>query len=180
MLTNFGIITIMKVINLFGEPGAGKSTTALGLAYFMSRSGISNELVTEYPKELFWEDRQNMLTEQDYIFAKQHRRLRRLISKVDYATTDSPLPLIASYTPDDFPPTFIPTVMDMFSRYHNVNFFIEREHQFDPSGRFHTEEQAEVQKEKILTLLEEYDIQTVHVASDTAVEEILAYLDLCH
>ena len=44
-----------KVINLFGGPGAGKSTTAAGLFYEMKVRDIKCELVTEYAKDMTYE-----------------------------------------------------------------------------------------------------------------------------
>jgi adenylate kinase family enzyme len=66
---------MMKVINLFGGPGSGKSTLAAGLFERMKIQGLSVELVTEYAKDMVWERRGNILDDQLYILAKQHRRL---------------------------------------------------------------------------------------------------------
>ena len=45
----------MKVINLWGGPGCGKSTTAAGLFSIMKMRGHKVELVTEYAKELTYD-----------------------------------------------------------------------------------------------------------------------------
>ena len=68
----------MKVINLFGGPGVGKSTTASGLFYEMKKARLEVELVTEYAKDAVWEGRTSLLDDQIYIFAKQQRRISRL------------------------------------------------------------------------------------------------------
>lgn len=81
----------MKVINLLSGPGAGKSTTAAGLFYQMKLKGINVELITEYAKDMTWEERYNTLSNQLYIFAKQYSRQLRVKNKVDYIVTDSPL-----------------------------------------------------------------------------------------
>jgi hypothetical protein len=44
----------MKVINLWAGPGAGKSTTAAGL-FLMKLTGRRVELVTEYAKEVVYD-----------------------------------------------------------------------------------------------------------------------------
>ena len=52
---------IMLVVNLFGAPGAGKST---GAAYIFSRLkmlGINAELVTEFAKDKVWENNQEAI-----------------------------------------------------------------------------------------------------------------------
>ena len=61
----------MKVINLLGEPGAGKSTTAAEIYACMKKQGYKVELVTEYAKEVLYEDRYRVIEDQVYIFAKQ-------------------------------------------------------------------------------------------------------------
>ena len=54
----------MKVINLVGGPGCGKSTTAAGLFYELKRRDYSVELVTEYAKSRVWEDSLRTLNDQ--------------------------------------------------------------------------------------------------------------------
>jgi hypothetical protein len=41
-----------KVINLYGGPGVGKSTTAVGLFYLMRRASIKCEYTSEYVKDV--------------------------------------------------------------------------------------------------------------------------------
>lgn len=48
----------MKVINLFGGPGIGKSTLAAGLFEHMKIAGFNVELVNEYAKDMVWEQRE--------------------------------------------------------------------------------------------------------------------------
>lgn len=58
----------MLVVNLFGVPGAGKST---GAAYVFSKlkmKGINAELVTEFAKDIVWENNSRGLKNQEYIF----------------------------------------------------------------------------------------------------------------
>jgi len=50
----------MKVINLFGGPGCGKSTAAAGLFHLMKSNHMSVELVNEFAKEIVWEN--NLVT----------------------------------------------------------------------------------------------------------------------
>ena len=88
----------MKVINLYGGPGSGKSTTAAGLYYRMKMAHHNVELVTEYAKDLVYADRlEGMLDQQEYIFAKQNNRLHRLRNKTDWVVTDSPILLSTVY-----------------------------------------------------------------------------------
>ena len=87
----------MKVINFYGGPGSGKSTKAAGLYYKMNMAGYSVELVNEFAKECVWEDNVPMLKDQLYMLAHQHRKILRLVDKVDYVVTDSPVLLSGIY-----------------------------------------------------------------------------------
>jgi adenylate kinase family enzyme len=86
-----------KVINLVGAPGAGKSTIASQLFSRMKWEGYDVELVSEYAKELVWEERMETMKNEVYLFGKQHQRLFRLKNKVQYIITDRPLILSQFY-----------------------------------------------------------------------------------
>ena len=77
-----------KVINFYGGPGSGKSTKAAGLYYKMNMAGFSVELNNEFAKECVWEDNVPMLKDQLYMLAHQHRKILRLVGKVDYVITN--------------------------------------------------------------------------------------------
>lgn len=64
------------IINLFGGPGSGKSTLASLIFSEMKLKNINCELVTEYAKQLTWQDRQNTLKNQLYVLGKQLERIR--------------------------------------------------------------------------------------------------------
>ena len=89
----------MKIINLFGGPGTGKSTTAAHLFAIMKWQGMKVELVSEYAKELTWDGRSNVLLDQLYVLAKQNRKLERLKNHgLDFVITDSPILMGLAYT----------------------------------------------------------------------------------
>ena len=132
----------MKVVNLFAGPGAGKSTTAAGLFHLMKLEGMSVELVTEYAKEMTWEKRNNILTDQLYILAKQHRRVLRLQNEVDYVVTDSPFLVGILYRNEHYSETLDRLVIELWNKYENVNFFLERVKAYVPVGRNQTEDEA--------------------------------------
>lgn len=80
-----------KVINLFGNPGSGKSTTASYLFSELKAKGYEVELVVDVAKDLVWDNDLYKLSNQLLVFSNQLQKLDRLIDKVDYAITDSPL-----------------------------------------------------------------------------------------
>lgn len=135
----------MKVINLFGGPGSGKSTTAAGLFYHMKMKGLNAELVAEYPKELFYSGVLEILTPygQKQIFAEQAHRLERLLGKVDYAIVDCSLLLSYIYgKPDPTNQTFLKLVTETYKQFDNVNIFIDRPDTYQTSGRMEDLAQA--------------------------------------
>lgn len=145
----------MKVINLFGGPGCGKSTTAAGLFHLMKLEDYNVELVTEYAKDMTWEERHNILQDQLYITAKQNRRLLRLQDKVEWIVTDSPLILGLNYmTPDYLGGTYKKLLLELNNSYNNINIRLIRTKSYNPIGRNQTELEAKEIDKNILQILE--------------------------
>jgi ATP:corrinoid adenosyltransferase len=71
----------MKVINLFVSAGAGKSTTALGVAHNLKINGYKVEYVSEYAKQLVMSGCQNLLAYQEHVFTNQLFRMNILKDK---------------------------------------------------------------------------------------------------
>ncbi len=169
----------MKIINLFGGPGIGKSTTAAGLFHQMKIAGKEVELVTEYAKDLIWSERTTMFSEQDYVFAKQNHRIRRLQGKVDWAITDSPIVLGHFYIDNNFPGKehFCNFINSMFDSYENINIFLQRVQTYNPNGRNETEEEAIHIDKLIQKFLIDNDVKYSSVrVDDNTIENILKIL----
>lgn len=157
----------MKVINLFGGPGTGKSTTAAGLFHIMKLRECNVELVTEYAKDLTWEKRHDVLGDQLYILAKQARRLTRLDGQVDFVVTDSPLLLGLIYQQDTyFPNTFAPFLLDVWNSFDNINFLLRRVKKYNPIGRNQTEEGAKEIDGDVERMLKMYRIGNMVLPAD--------------
>lgn len=143
----------MKVINLFGEPSAGKSTTAAGLFFQMKHLGVKVELVTEYAKACVWEGKKQTLDDQLYVTAKQNHQLERLRSQVDYIINDSPILLGIIYKRKSNFPSFDNLVKEVFDSYDNFNILLSRGKPYRTEGRMQTEDQAKVVASQIETML---------------------------
>lgn len=141
----------MKVINLYGGPGTGKSTTAAGLFNLMKLEGMNVELVTEFAKDITWEGHLNILEDQLYILAHQNRRLHRLRDKVDYIITDSPIIMGLVY--NRVIDSFKKYVFDLFNSYDNCNYWLLRTKPYSTVGRNQTEEEARKKDYEIRDLL---------------------------
>lgn len=132
----------LKVINLWAAAGAGKSTTAAGLFNMMKVLGLSVELVTEYAKDLTYAKDFGSLRNQLAILGEQDRRLRRLVGQVEWAITDSPLPLGIVYMTPEYRDWLTAATWCAFERYDNRNVFINRVKPYVQSGRNQTEAEA--------------------------------------
>lgn len=132
-----------KIINIIGEPSAGKSTLALELTANLKRQGINAELVTEFAKDLVWDNNLEALKNQEYIFAEQHKRIKRLVGKVDVIVTDSPLLLSTIYIETtDTCKSLINFIEDTVNTYDNDYYYLKRNHPYQQVGRIHTEDEA--------------------------------------
>ena len=134
-------------INLYGGPGAGKSTAAASLFAEMKKMGKSVELVTEVAKDFVWEERNKTLEIQPYITVKQYRNLYRLKGKVDYVITDAPILMGCVYAElyaNDLPRSYKDMIVDLHREVLNprIDIYLERAHAYDHVGRYQTEQQA--------------------------------------
>ena len=173
----------MNVINLFGEPGAGKSTGAAYIYSQLKMRGINVELVTEYAKDKVWEENTVVFKNQAYIFGKQFYRISRCEDKVDIIITDSPLPLSIIYNQNEnLTENFDKTVMDVFNSYNNINFLIKRTKPYSGIGRHEDEQEACELKENIQLMLKNQNIDVITINGDVegydfAIEKILSFIN---
>lgn len=170
----------MKVINLFGGPGVGKSTTGLVLAGLLKIEGFEAEYVPEFAKFAVWSDNQAALSDQIYMFAKQENRLHVLRDAgLDFVITDGPLPQALLYCPPGYFASYRQLVLDVFKSYQNINFFLERNPAlpYQQLGRLQSEEEAQTLCDKVLALCEEAGIELDrrHV-SPSLPQELLSHL----
>ncbi len=138
----------MRVVNLFGGPGCGKSTTAAGVFSQLKQLGVNCEYAHEWVKWPVWEKRTPIFDDQLYIFAKQHHMLHTLKDNVDIVVTDSPLFLSIVYgnlyntsAMEKFP-KFFELVDDIFGSFNNINYVLERKKAYQTKGRVQTEDEA--------------------------------------
>lgn len=113
------------VINLFGEPSAGKSTCAMDITAKLKRNGIIAEYISEFAKDKVWENDSEVFRHQEYIFGKQSFKMGRVKDKVQVMVVDSPLILSAVYD-KALGKNFRATVLDIFNSYNNKNYFLVR------------------------------------------------------
>lgn len=139
------------IINLYGGPGSGKSTSAAYLYYILKAAGKNVELVREYVKDWAWEERKISNYDQIYFLGKQVRRESLLYGKVDYIVTDSPVMMNLYYAQRYCPLSLAEGIRSStLSFYHqgaadghqHIHILLKRNKPYKSEGRYQTEAEA--------------------------------------
>jgi len=173
------------LINLFAQPGAGKSVLMMDLAARMKKENISVEMSPEYVKKMAYEGKAPDSIDQMYIFGKEAQHQKALMGKVDYIISDAPVLLVAWYyykvsgSQSLFP--VAKEFEEIAKEKHNtqfVNFFLPRKTLYDPNGRFQTEQESDIIAAEIKKMLKERKIEYnfLDCPADNRVAEIMKIL----
>lgn len=170
-----------RVVNLYGGPGSSKSTTATGVFSFLKLHGIKAEYVSEYAKDLTWEEARKNLENQVRIFGEQQHRMWRLMGKVDVIITDSPLPLSMIYNKKGCE-ELNKLIISEYNKMDNYNYILKRSKRYEPTGRSQTEEEAKQIDVEVKELLNTNnmpykEINGDHTAINTILDDMLSMLN---
>lgn len=144
-------------VNLFGGPGTGKSTLCSLIFSDLKIRGIEVEMVLEYAKDLVWEENYKKLSNQIYVFARQHHGLYRLNGKVNVVITDSPL--INSIVYDRTNNKNLHTlIISEFNKMETLNYYIQRHFEYNCNGRYQDECEAKLVDIEYKKVLDENSI----------------------
>lgn len=164
------------VINLIGGPGSGKSTAAAELFASLKKAGRSCEVAWEFSKDKVFEESLRVLDDQIYIFGKMYHKIYRLLDKVEFIITDSPLPISLYYNKEESQ-FFDKFIVEQYNKFNNLMYFIERdESHYETVGRTQTFEESKEIDKNIIQLLRKYDIPFKSVPQSRAVRSILTDL----
>lgn len=138
---------MVRRINIYAGPGAGKSVVASVVYSNMKICGYNIELVSEYVKAWAYEGRNINLFDQVYIFAHQLRRESLVLCNSDnIIITDSPVPLSICFAKRNGVKSWyhLQEIANEFEhRYPSYNIFLNRgDCKYKQDGRYETEEQA--------------------------------------
>lgn len=167
----------MKVINIFGGPGAGKTTLAMSVFTSLNMQQKKIEYVDEYAKELTWNESFKMMENQQMIFANQHQKFFRLRNKVEIVVTDAPLFNSIVYSgKGEENVHFHANVFHEFNKYQNLNFFLKRETEYQTHGRSQKLEDALKVDDEVIRCLEWFKVPYVTIGLNNATKTILSFL----
>ena len=153
------IIINTIVVNLFGEPSAGKSTAAMDVTARLKRKGINAEYVSEFAKDKVYEQNSEVFKHQEYIFGKQSFKMGRVRDKVQVIVVDSPLILSIIYNQNEYlSEAFEQVVMNTFNSYNNKNYLLVRNHDYEVSGRFQNEHDANEVRKRLISELDKLNV----------------------
>ena len=157
------------VVNLFAGPGTGKSTNMALTFGKLKTQGIPAEQISEYAKDLVWEERHTALSFQPYLAAKQIYRVHRVLGKVPVVITDSPILLGLVYDDSLQGSKFEEFLLETFNSWNTFNIHLIRNneaHPYVPIGRTQKDaDEAREEDDKIEDLLGRHQIphSLVHV-----------------
>lgn len=167
------------ILNLYGGPGTGKSTSAAYLYYLLKKDGINVELVREYVKDWAWEKRPITTYDQIYFLGKQVRRESMLYGKVNYIVTDSPVMMNLFYAQKYCPVSLAEGIRSATLSFYrqatedghrHIHIFLNRTKPYIGEGRYQTESEARDMDVGIKRVLEDLKIPIVN--SETSEDEL--------
>lgn len=159
------------IINVYGGPGAGKSTSAAYLYYLLKVAGENVELVREYVKGWAWEGRSFGAYDEIYFLGKQVRHESMLFGKVDYIVTDAPVYMTAYYASIYCSPILANGVMAEAKAFYqqvvedghqHLHIMLNRIRPYDPVGRYQNESQAHSVDDGVDNMLREAGVELIH------------------
>lgn len=159
----------MRIINLIGASGCGKTTTALGLTYFLKLKGYKVEYVSEWIKEEIFNGNLNIVNDQLYILASQYRKLKALYdSDLDFIVTDCPLILSYFYgNKYKCSDSFLDDItLNRFLEYPGINYLLQHSGTFETFGRLQNEVESLEDEKEIINLLTKLNINFTQILDD--------------
>ncbi len=149
------------LINLYGGPGSGKSTTAAYMFSLLKFRGVNCELVQEYAKQWAWEQRSITALDQFHLLGDQLRRESILLGRCDVVITDSPI-LLGVYFSRHFGHYAVSNALEAAVRAYTEELdreghttehvLVRRIKPYVQAGRFQTAEQAQAMDSEQLQL----------------------------
>lgn len=170
----------MKIINLYGSSGSGKSTSAAGLSFELKMKGYKVELLNEFAKELCILKTEHLLENQLWVFANQYQKTRYLSKDLDFVVTDSPL-LLSDFFGSQYEYEYknlSPLIKEIHNSYDNINIFLNRQHSWDSYARVESEQESSLISIKLKEYLKDNNqIFKEFSTSSDFISELVNYIE---
>ncbi len=142
----------MLVVNFAAGPCAAKTSTSAAVFALAKSQHLSCEHLDGCEKRMVYAGDLTKLKSQPWLLGEQNYRIELVYDKVDFVLNDFPLFLNCVYN-DKYPESFNKATIDIFKRYNNLTFFLERGDDYCSNGRIHSKEESVEIDKKILKLL---------------------------
>jgi len=151
------------IVNFLSGPGCLKSGIASGVFALLKLHYVDCELVTEFPKDLTWEENWKLLGIQDAVFGEQNRRLARIGDAVDVIVTDTTLLGSLIYRREALTAEFEAYVMSVYNSYNNLNITLTRNESasYEDFGRTQSLEDSIEVDDIVKLIIEQHSIQCI-------------------
>lgn len=136
---------MIRRVNFYAGPGAGKSTIAARVFAEMKVRGFDIEHIPEYIKTWAHEKRKPQSYDQVYIFAKQLKAEDVILRNVRHVVTDSPILMNTAYS-KFYGFHAVGPIIELAKQFDRdfppLNLFIERSVAYIEKGRYQNYDQA--------------------------------------
>jgi nicotinamide riboside kinase len=165
------------IINIYGGPSAGKSTSAAYLYYLLKVQGENTELVREYVKTWAWENRPFSAYDEIYFLGKQVRHESMLFGKVNWIVTDAPVYMTAYYASLYCSPQLAHGISQAAQAFYkqaeedghqHLHVMLRRTKPYQADGRYQTEEQALNIDRGVVEMLDKLRVPLINTAPEEA------------
>ncbi|AHE95065.1 TPA: AAA family ATPase [Campylobacter fetus subsp. venerealis] len=169
------------VINIYGSPGAGKSTLAKNLKKYMREKRIDVGLISEFATELIENNQKEKLKDQPYVTKGQMLNITRVLKKHDIAISDSPIELGKFYCDPRDEQRTNELIKKCKNMYKSINFFLKLDEQakqdYTMERRVHTYAQSKKLQEEMLSSLILNDKTSIIIYRSTPIKEIFKMIE---
>lgn len=152
----------MISVNFYGQPSAGKSSSAMQVASYLKNRGCNVEYVNEFAKELVYAKRLHEMANQVFMFASQYKKMDDVdrYEKVPMIITDSPILLGLVYSDHlDYFEELSALIRKIHPKYENIDVMVRRVKPYNPSGRNQTEAESDALVQKVRSLIPKFDYE---------------------
>lgn len=149
------------LINLFGSSSAGKSSLMADLFNTLKLMGYTVEMCPEIIKQWAWDGIYPNKYDQYFLMGQEIKQQSRLLGKVDFAISDSPVMQNSFYNwylngvDNLYQPSKDYNHMVMADGHTIVNYFLYRNKPFESKGRYQTAEESDKIAEALYDYLED-------------------------